>query len=248
MRKASGALIKTSPHVNCIQVGARSKASRNGLKSSLKAGAAVQDEELVDRALRIMHRSVQLIFAEEPLVASSIEIDQSGLLSMLEASRDPLDPKECVHVVARLITMLLPLVTKGELASRFPAAPRGRKNPECMLFRRNEMEVILTAGPRENASLSPDRPPQRAIRKLPPIESNEHGIALAQSLIDQRPAEAKMILFRKLVHIITPQLSWNKNAGAPRKSACAFNFAPRCIARTRLLVTMSLTCVCSHKH
>ena len=177
-----------------LQVGARAKAERTaGLKSSMKAGAAVQDEELVDRALRLMNRSVGLIIAEHPLI--NVEIDGSGLLAMIDAvswsggsgGGDPLDPRQCVDIVGRLIAKLLPLIAKGELASRLPGAKRGRKKEDSMLLCREEIEILLGQPAEKHVSPKPAKGASD-LQRLPPIDSNDHGLALAHSLMDQRPA------------------------------------------------------------
>lgn len=176
-----------------LQVGAGARAGKSdGLKSSMKAGATVQDEELLDKALRLMSRTVQLIFAEEPLMASAVELDGSGLLAMIESAAKageggPLDARQCVDAVGRLKEKLHPLIVRGELARRFPSAKRGRKNEEAMLFRREEIEMLLGHCSEQDGSHQPTKKASR-LQKLPPIERNEHGLALAHSLVDHRPA------------------------------------------------------------
>ena len=61
------------------------------------------------QALRLMHRTVDIVFKEEPLLASTVEFDQSGLIALIEASQNPLDPKECVAVLSKLAQKLLPI-------------------------------------------------------------------------------------------------------------------------------------------
>jgi hypothetical protein len=42
------------------------------------------------------------------------------------------------------------------------------------------------------------------------IAKNDHGQSLAQSPVDQNPAEAKQNLAGKFVAVVSPQLSWQK--------------------------------------
>jgi hypothetical protein len=195
-----------------LQVGAAKGMPNNELRSAIKTGHRKQDEYLLDEALRLMQRTVELVFKEESLIACAIEIDQSGLIALIEACEDPLKPKAVVAVLSKIVSKLLPVITKGRLKKTFPNAQPGRKNPSMLLFRRCEIESVLADEYKQ------DPPPQptakegvNLIEALPPIHRNHPGICLAQSLVDRVPAEAKKILFKKLVQIITPQLSWNKD-------------------------------------
>ena len=181
----------------------------------------IQDSTL--QALRLMHRTVDIVFKEEPLLASTLEFDQSGLIALIEASQNPLDPKECVAVLSKLAQKLLPIVIKGEVKKFFPQALRGRKNEHSVLFRRREIEALLLEGDRQQEETL--KVSKQKFKPLPPIERNDHGQSLAKSLVDETPCEAKVILTRKFVQKITPQLSWMQK-NADRAGVCVYEFAP----------------------
>ena len=164
-----------------------------------------------------MHRTVHIVFNEEPLLASTLEFDQSGLIALIEACQDPLDAKECVAVLSKFVRKLLPIITKGEMRKFFPEVLRGRQNEQSVLFRRREIEELLE-NDRQQETLNVSK---QNFKPLPPIERNDHGQSLAKSLVDEKPSEAKTILARKFVQKITPQLSWmQRNADRAGVSLC----------------------------
>jgi hypothetical protein len=179
--------------------------------------ALVIIQHLLPQALRLMHRTVRIVFNEEPLLASTLEFDQSGLIALIEACQDPLDAKECVAVLSKFVRKLLPIITKGEMKKFFPEVLRGRKNQQSVLFRRREIEELLE-GDRQQETLHVSK---QQFKPLPPIERNNHGQSLAKSLVDEKPSEAKTILVRKFVQKIAPQLSWMQK-NADRAGVCAF--------------------------
>ena len=95
-----------------LQVGARKRGGgpKSGLRSSMKTGNQQQDEQLLDRALRLMHDTIQMAFQGEPLVAATIEIDQSGLIVMIQACKDALNPKHCIAVTSNIVVALVRII------------------------------------------------------------------------------------------------------------------------------------------
>ena len=192
-----------------LHVGARNKSShRAGIKSVIKMNDAVQDETLVDRALRLMQRTVEIVLQDEPVIGSLVEIDQSGLIALIDSCEDPLDANDCVKVLGRLVKELMPLIVDSKLRKVFPhhMLRHGRRNPEHLLFRREEIDFILG----QHHLNHPPRGIKKVFKRLPPIEKNEKGQELAHSLVDERPQEARKCLFAKCLKVVAAQLTWSK--------------------------------------
>ena len=56
-----------------------------------------------------------------------------------------------------------------------------------MLLCREEIEILLGQPAEKHVSPKPAKGASD-LQRLPPIDSNDHGLALAHSLMDQRPA------------------------------------------------------------
>ena len=108
-----------------LQLGARGK-SKNGLRSAMKSEYRRQDETLLDKALRLMHRTVQAVFKEERLLAACIQFQESGLINFARTLSIGKTVSLYCTPLSKSACLSLSRVSSGRPCPRLPAAESTR--------------------------------------------------------------------------------------------------------------------------